>query len=71
MAKQDITHGSAAQCGRGGNNDHAEGVHAASSGCKCAGHGFCGDTNKIKSVKQHIPSGQNAGRLAICAQDHD
>ena len=71
MAKQDIAYGTAAQRGRGSNNDDAEGVHTATSGSKCAGHGFCGDANKIKNVKQHRPSGVNAWRLAICAQDHD
>ena len=71
MAKQDIAHGTAAQRGCSGNNDHAEGVHPATPGGESAGHGFSGDTNKIKNVKQHIPSGVNAERLAICAQDHD
>ena len=69
MAKQNIAHGTAAQCGRGSNNDYAEGIHTATSGGKCAGHGFCGDANEIKDVKQHIPSGVNAGEVSdLCAR---
>ena len=71
MAKQDIAHGPAAERSGRGNNDHAEGVHSATSGGKRAGHGFSGNANKIENVKQHKPSGMKRRRLAICAQDHD
>lgn len=50
VAKQDIAHRTAAECGRSGNNNDAKGVHTTSPCRQRAGHGFGSDADQVENV---------------------